>query len=480
MRAAHGAASDARLPDSGLRSLFSVQARRQRYLDVEAALALAQAESGLVPPAAAQAIGAAARLELLDERRLAAELARTGHLMVPIISELSRVVGEDHGGWVHWGATTQNIQQTGDVLAIRAAHRIIVDLVADVLGDLAALAEAYAETVMAGRTHAQQAVPITFGYKAATWADAMLRHADRLEELPPRLFTAMAGGATGTFAAMGPAGPEVQDALARRLGLASMPVPARNLADPFAELISVLALLSATGSTIAEEISRLAAVEFGELAETLPDGDVGSSTMPQKRNSKLCGEIVTIGAQLRSLVPLALEAVIQSHEVDGARSAMMDEAIEQALVLSGDALIRLHDVLTNLQVFPARMRANLELTDGAIMAEAIMMALADTVGRQKAHELVHHAAATTVSTGQRFTDVIANDPAVTSRLTDDQVRALLDPASHTGHSAAIARHTATRARSYLHERSADDERFHSSKDGAPTLGAPQVQDPEPG
>ena len=154
----------------------------------------------------------------------------------------------------------------------------------------------------------------------------------------------MAGGATGTFAAMGPSGPAVQDALARRLGLISMPVDSRSLADPFAELVAVLGLLSSTGSAIAEEISRLAGVEFGELAETLPAGDVASSTMPQKRNAKLCGEIVTIGAQLRSLVPLALEAVIQSHEVHGARTAMMDEALEQALILSGDALIRLHDV----------------------------------------------------------------------------------------------------------------------------------------
>ena len=168
--------SDARLPDSGLRALLSLDARRQRYLDVEAALAAAQAEVGLVPKDAAAAIVAGARLELLDEQRLATEHARTGHLMVPIIGELSRVVGDEHGGWVHWGATTQNIQQTGDVLGIRDAHRIITNLLVDVLADLAELADRYADTVMAGRTHAQQAVPVTFGYKVAAWADAMLRH----------------------------------------------------------------------------------------------------------------------------------------------------------------------------------------------------------------------------------------------------------------------------------------------------------------
>lgn len=208
-------------------------------------------------------------------------------------------------------------------------------------------------------------------------------------------------------------------------------------------------MLSTSSSTIAEEVARLAGVEFGELAETLPEGDVGSSTMPQKRNSKLCGEIVTIGAQLRSLVPLALEAVIQSHEVDGARSAMMDEAVEQALILTGDALVRLHDVLANVQVFPDRMRANLDLTGGAIMAEAVMMALADTLGRQHAHEIVHHAATTAATTGSSFTEIIANDPVIGSRLADEQIRTLLDPATHTGQSAAIARTTAEPARNQI-------------------------------
>jgi 3-carboxy-cis,cis-muconate cycloisomerase len=313
---------------------------------------------------------------------------------------------------------------------------------------------------MAGRTHAQQAVPITFGYKVAAWADAMLRHLQRLDELPSRLFVAMAGGATGTFAAMGPSGPDVQDALARRLALTSMPVASRSIADPFAELVSVLALLSATSSTITDEISRLAAVEFGELAETLPAGDVGSSTMPQKRNSKLCGEIITIGAQIRALVPLALEAVIQSHEVDGARSAMMDEAVEQALILTGDALIRLHDVLAGMQVFADRMRANLELTGGAIMAEAIMMALADNLGRQRAHDAVHHAAAIAATTDQNFSDVIAHDPAITSLLSPNQVETLLDPASHTGHSAAIARQAAERTRTAINQHA--EERSHAT------------------
>jgi 3-carboxy-cis,cis-muconate cycloisomerase len=449
MRLVDGRPSDARLRDAGVRAVFAASTRRQRYLRVEAALAAAQAEHGVVPQAAADAIVANARLDLMDAGRLASDEARTGHTMVPIIRELSRVVGAEHGGWVHWGATTQNIQQTGDVLGIRDAHGIIVDLVVDILAALADLADNTAGTLMAGRTHGQQAVPITFGFKAAAWTDALLRHLERLDQLSGRLFIAMAAGAAGTFAAMGSHGSEVQEAFARRLGLHSMPVPSRSIADPFAELVCTLALLSATNSTIAEEISRLAAVEFGEVAETLPPGDVGSSTMPQKRNPKLCMEIVAIGAQSRALVPLALEAMIHSHEADGSREAMMSEAVEQALVLAADALVRLLDVLTGLQVFGERMRANLELTGGAIMAEAVMMALAAVVGRQRAHDVVHDAAAVAADTGRDFADVLAGDTTVTSLLRAEQIDSLLDPATHRGESVRIARDTAIRARDVI-------------------------------
>jgi len=276
----------------------------------------------------------------------------------------------------------------------------------------------------------------------ATWIDPMLRHLERLEQLSDRLFVAMAGGATGTFAAMGPLGPEVQDVFARRLRLRAMPVPARNIADPFAELVSALALLSTTGSAIAEEVTRLAAVEFGELAETLPPDDVGSSTMPQKRNAKLCGEIITIGAQTRGLAPLAFEATIHSHEVDGARSAMMDEAVESSLILTGDLLVRLRDVLQGLQVFEDRMKANLCLTGGSIMAEAVMMALADTLGRQHAHQVIHDTVTTVAYTGRDFTEALSQNTTVTSRLTSDQIAVLLDPGTHIGQSSVIALRTA--------------------------------------
>ena len=198
-----------------LGGIFSPSSRRQRYLEVEAALAEAQAELDIIPRAAANSIVKAARLEHLDQDRIAAEQARTGHSLVPLISELSRVVGSPDGGWVHRGATTQNIVQTGDILGLRAAHRILSTPLCDVLQALADLGERTADFVMPGRTHWQHAVPITFGFKVAAWSDVMIRHLERMQQVQPRLFTSMTGGAAGTFATLGEIGPAVQEGVAR-------------------------------------------------------------------------------------------------------------------------------------------------------------------------------------------------------------------------------------------------------------------------
>ncbi len=431
-----------------LREVFSPRARLQRYLDVEAALALAEEELGIIPGGAGRRIAAAARVELLDVGRIAAEQAVTGHLMMPIVSELARTVGDPEGGWVHWGATTQNIQQSGDVLGLREAHRVITGQVCDLLVALSQLGERSAETVMAGRTHWQQAVPITFGVKVAAWSDPFLRHLDRLNELRPRLLRSMTGGAAGTFAALGPDGPAVQDSVARRLGLTPMTLPHRALVDPFAEMVCVLALIAATGAGLAEEVARLMSVEFGEVSESLPAGDVGSSTMPQKRNAKLCATTVATAARIRALVPLALEAMIQSHEVDGSRSTMMDHAVTEACVLTADLLDLLHRIAAGLEIHSGRMRANLDLTGGLISAEAIMMELGALIGRQTAHEVVHHAVTLVVTQEPpiTFRAALLDDPRVTAHLTPAQIEALLDPTRHVGLSAELARQVARRAR----------------------------------
>ena len=268
----------ARVSDPGIRALYRLENRWQAWLDVETALAKAQEELGIISQGAAAAITHAARLELLDRARIEEGLARTGHTIVPLVWELSRVTGEPHGGWVHWGATTQNITQTGDLLVLRQAHGIFLRLIGEALSAMAELAERGADMPMAGRTHGQHALPATFGYKPAVWIDEMIRHVERLRQIAPRLFVAMLGGGAGTFASLGAEGPAVQAGLARHLGMQPMRVPSRTLGDHLAENLCLFGLIAATASKIAREIYTLMKTEFGEVEEPVPPGTVGSST----------------------------------------------------------------------------------------------------------------------------------------------------------------------------------------------------------
>ncbi|MGH7040494.1 MAG: class-II fumarase/aspartase family protein [Stellaceae bacterium] len=436
----------ARVPDPGIRALYAQENRWQSWLDVEAALARAEAELGIIPQAAAAAIARAARLELLDRARIDEGFARTGHTIVPLVWELSRVVGDPHGGWVHWGATTQNITQTGDLLILRQAHRAFLRLIGAALTAMADLAERGADMPIAGRTHGQHALPATFGLKPAVWIDEMLRHVERLHQAAPRLFVAMLGGGAGTFASLGQQGPAVEAALARHLAMQPMRVPARTLGDHLAENITIQGLLAATCGKIGREIYTLMKTEYGEVEEPVPPGTVGSSTMPQKRNPKLCQDIIAAAAEIRASVPLALEAMQTEHEADRTTSLMMEAAEARAATLTGDMLGRLVAVLQGLELHPERMRANLDLGGGLIMAEAVMLELGGKIGRQHTHDVVYDAAQAAVIEGKPFAALLAADPRVSAHLDPGAIAALLDPIAYTGLCAEMAREGAARAR----------------------------------
>jgi 3-carboxy-cis,cis-muconate cycloisomerase len=436
----------ARVSDPGLRALYRQENRWQAWLDVEAALARAQAELGIIPAPAAAAITKAARLDLLDRARIDEGLARTGHTIVPLVWELARVVGEPHGGWAHWGATTQNITQTGDLLVLRQAHGIFKKLIAEALLAMADLAERGADMPIAGRTHGQHAVPATFGVKPAVWIDEMLRHVERLDEAAKRLFVAMLGGGAGTFASLGQDGPRVQAGLAKQLGMQPMRVPSRTLLDHLAENISILGLLAATCGKIAREVYTLMKTEFGEVEEPVPPGTVGSSTMPQKRNPKLCQDIIAAAAEVRACVPLGLEAMMTEHEADRTTSLIIEAAEARAAIATGDMLARLVEVMRGLQLHPERMRKNLDLGGGLIMAEAVMLNLGKAIGRQHAHDIVYEAAQAAVTEDRPFAELLAADPQVRAHLDEARIRALLDPTVYTGLCAQMARDAAQRAR----------------------------------
>ncbi len=438
--------SSLRISDPGIRDLLTDASRWQSWLDVEAALAEAQAEIGMIPASAAETIAASAQLEKLDDAAIREGLARTGHPLVPLIWELARVCGDEAGGYVHWGATTQNILETGDSLLLRRTHNILLSQLADLLAVLADVAERGAEMPMAGRTHGQHAVPITFGYKVAVWIDELLRHVERLRGLEDRVFIAMMGGAAGTFASLGEQGMDVQAKLAARLDLTPTPIPSRTHRDREAEYVCTLALLAGTAGKIGNEVFTLMKQEFGEASEPVPPGTVGSSTMPQKRNPILAQDVIAGAAQVRALVPLALDAMMTEHEANRATSVIMRAAIGPACILTGDILAGLIEIARGLELNPERMRKNLELTDGMILSEAIMIELGGQVGRQIAHDMVYDAAEKVLREGAKFTDALAGDPEITSRLDEAAITKLMDPAAYTGLCADMSHSQAKRAR----------------------------------
>jgi len=435
-----------RVPDPGIRALFTEDVRYQAWLDVEAALAQAQAELGIIPASAATEIATKAKLPLLDRDAIRAGLARTGHSLVPLIWELDRVCEGDAGGYVHWGATTQNITQTGQLVLVRRAHGIFLRQLAALLEILGGLAERTRDMLLPGRTHGQHALPATFGFKVAVWIDELCRHVERLRASEGRVFVAMLGGGAGTMASLGPIGMVVQEKMAERLGMAPMRVPARSIGDHQAEYVALLGLLAATSSKIAREIYTLMKQEFGEVEEPVPPGTVGSSTMPQKRNPKLSQDVVAAAAQVRALVPLALEAMQTEHEADRTTSMMFDRAITEACVLTGDILQRLIALFFGLQVFPDRMLANVRLSGGLIMGEALMLELGKRIGRQRAHDAVYEAAQGAVTRGRPFEELLAEDAHVRAHLSAAQVTDLLDPARYTGLCQRFADEGAARAR----------------------------------
>jgi 3-carboxy-cis,cis-muconate cycloisomerase len=434
-----------RATESNIRALFSDEARWQAWLDIEAALALTQAELGMIPVESAQRIAEVARLDLLDPARLAEAAERTSHPLVPLVWELSRVAGERDGGWVHWGATTQNIVQTGDIVLLRATHLALLRWLATILEELAALCERSATMVIAGRTHGQHAVPTTMGFKVAVWTDELVRHVERMQAVEPRVFMAMLGGAVGNYASLGEQGPEVQAGVARRLGLAQMSVPARSVGDHLAEYVCLLGLLAATVGKMAREIYTLMKTEFQEVEEPVVKGTVGSSTMPHKRNPKLCQAIIADSATPRAMVAVALEAMQIEHEADRSHYLMMQRALESAAVSTGDMLSRMAKVLNGLQLFPDRMRRNVELSNGLMMSEAVMLHIGRTAGRQAAHDIVYDAAQRAATESIPVATLLAADPRAAEHITGDLAE-LLDPDSYIGLSAQLAQQGAETGR----------------------------------
>ena len=430
-------------------TLFSREQLFQAYLDVEAALARAQAKQNIIPEAAAHTISQMAQISNLNMDNINQSLDKTGHPLVPLIWELDRVCGPDAGGYIHWGATTQNITQTGKLLLVKQFHQLFLEKILKLLSVLSELALNTKNYALPGRTHGQHAVPATFGYKVAVWIDEIIRHYYRFKNCEDRVFVTMLGGGAGTMASVGMEGLETQKLMAEELGFTSMSMPARTIGDHLTEYILNLAMFAATSSKMAREIYTLMKQEFGEVEEPVPDGAVGSSTMPQKRNPRNCQDIVAWAAELRTMVPMSLEAMQTEHEADKTTSMMINVAIDRSCELADKIVSSSIYIFTDLKVFPDRMRKNLDLSGGLIMSEQIMLELGKKLGRQRAHDVVYDAAQYSAKTGVDFISALNEQAEITQNFKSDEIKSMLDPEKYLGLCIYFAEYFAAEAKKLL-------------------------------
>lgn len=420
-----------------MRDRFSDRRIMQSWLDVESALARAQAGCGLIPQLAAEAITAAAQVDQLDLAAVAGGVRETVHPLEPTVRALAAACPGDAGRYVHMGATTQDVMDTGLVLCARQGLDVVRALLDALTRHVRRLAIVHRESVMAARTHGQQALPTTFGLRCAVWAGELQRHQTRLDEMLPRLSVVSFGGAAGTMAGYGSLAFELERAVAGQLGLGVADTPWHAAQDRFAECVTVLGLLASTAEKIAREVYFLGRTEIAEVREAQDDQQVGSSAMPHKANPIRCEAVISAAMTVRSQVPLALGAMVAQDDRDMGSGMAFWKLMPECFILTGGLLERLAGVLENLHVDTGRMRQNLEATGGLVLSEAVMLRLAEVMGRGPAHhavtELVHRAE----EEGRSFFSTLEDDPTVRRALGDDGLAALRDPATYLGQATAL-------------------------------------------
>lgn len=415
-----------------MRAVFADEALVGRYVEAERALARAQARCGAIPSEAAVAIDLAGRDLAVDFDLLRAETEIVGYPILPLVHQLSKAAGAA-GGFVHWGATTQDIMDTANVLQVRAALDLVERDLATLATILRDLASKHRDTPMAGRTHLQQALPITFGYKVAIWLAGIERHRERLTQLKPRVLVGEFSGAAGTLASVGGGGLEMQRLFCEELGLGQPAITWHVARDGLAETVALLGLITGSLAKIATDVMLMMATEFGEVSEPFVPGRGASSTMPQKRNPISSELILAAAKAVRQHVATMLDGMIQDFERATGPWHLEWVALPESFLLTASALANANFMLGGLVVHEKRMRANLDLTGGLIVAESVMMAAAAKLGRQHAHDVVYGACRQAIEEGGRLADILAGMPEVLSALgSREAIERCCDPANYLG------------------------------------------------
>src|SRR5499427_3447493 len=392
--------------DAEISQALTDEAYVRALVEVETALARAEARVGVISQAAANQIANAADPNKIDLEALARGMVRSGFPIIALVQEIRKAVGSEAASYVHWGATTQDIMDTACVLQLRAAIKLYKERLKELARHLSELADRHRVTVLAGRTHGQQALPVSFGLKVATWLAPLIRHAERLDEISPRLLIVQFGGAAGTLAALGDQCLAVMHGLADELRLGAPVMPWHSQRDNLVEFAGWLSLVTGTLGKMAQDIILLAQTEVGELAESGEEGRGGSSTMPQKSNP-ITSELILAAARMNaSLLSAMHHALIQEQERATHGWQVEWLTLPQMIVLAGGALKHGLYLAKNLQVDEAKMCENIARANDVILAEAAVFALAQAVPRENAEALVKKACGIAVSEGRSLIDVV--------------------------------------------------------------------------
>jgi 3-carboxy-cis,cis-muconate cycloisomerase len=415
-----------------MREVWSDESRTRKYLEIEAALARVQARLGIIPQKAADEIARNCRLERIDMAQLAAQTQRIGYPVLPVVQQIVAHCADGLGEYCHWGATTQDITDTATVLQIREGLAIIETELLKLSASLAQLAKRHRDTPMAGRSNLQQAVPVTFGYKMAAILAGVERHRERLEQIKPRVLMGEFAGAAGTLASLEKGALETQAGLMRELGLAQPPIAWHTMRDTIAEVGCFLGLLTGTLGKIALDVKLLMQSEVAEVYEPFAHGRGSSSTMPQKRNPISCLYIHACAGVVRQHVAALLDATVADHERSTGPWEIEWIVLPEAFVLSAGALHQANFILAGLEVDAQRMRANLALTHGLVVSEAVMMGLAPYLGREKAHDLVYDLCRDAIEAQRPLLELLAANAEITRHVDRKKLAALCDPANYLG------------------------------------------------
>jgi len=428
------------LSSAAMRAVCDDVACLQNMLDFEAALARAEAATGVIPASAAGPIGSACRSESFDLAALAVAATRSGNLAIPLVKALTANVAKadaEAARYVHWGATSQDVIDTGAMLGLRAGIDALLADIGRAIAGFAKLARQHRNTAVVGRTWLQHALPMPFGLKLAEYAAALHRSQARLRRLRSETLALQFGGAAGTLAALGDKGLAVAERLAQELNLPLPEAPWHTHRDRIAEAASALAILAGSCGKIARDVSLMMQTDVGEAFEPSGEGRGGSSTLPHKRNPVAAATALAAATMAPNLAATIFAAQVQDHERSAGPWHAEWPTLPTLLLVTSGALAAIVDIAEGLEVDVSRMRTNLDATGGLIMAEAVTFALAEKIGKGDAHHLIEAASKKAVAGKQHLRDVLMADAKVTAQLSAGEIEKLFEPMAYQGASQAL-------------------------------------------